>query len=187
MTIGILYQKPELKTLKLNNLGSLEQGEMVVEALFEQAKNLAEVLSDLSLKKNPSWFNSEYCVSTIIDFIAIQCNLRVLDLSENFLPSEVVAKILRTLNESMSIETLEELYLEKCFWSSESARSELARLLSLAPRLEICSIKFQQDGVLDRIKVERKAAQHWLISEGMAVEEVKVIDDDNQPKPSSLC
>ena len=70
--MGILGQKPKLKTLKLNNIGSKEQGEKVVEVLSEQATNLAEVLRDLSLKRNPSWFNSdsERCVPMIIDFIA---------------------------------------------------------------------------------------------------------------------
>ena len=67
------------------------------------------------------------------------------------------------MNESESIKTLKKLYLEKCSWSSDSARSELAKLLSLAPRLEICSIRFQQD--VDRIKVERTAAIHCPISQ----------------------
>ena len=91
MTAGILYLKPKLMILKLHNLGNMEQGEKIVEALSEQAIEPAELLSDLSLKKNPAWFNSEYCVSTIIDFISKQRNLKVLDLSENYLPSEVVA------------------------------------------------------------------------------------------------
>ena len=69
------------------------------------------------------------------------------------------------MNESESIKTLKKLYLEKCSWSSDSARSELAKLLSLAPRLEICSIKFQQDEAVDRIKVERTAATHCPISQ----------------------
>ena len=38
-------------------------------------------------------------------------------------------------------------------------------LLSLAPRLEICSIKFQQGEVLGRIKVERTAAKDCLTSQ----------------------
>ena len=67
MIMGILGQKPKLKTLKLNNLGSKEQGEKVVDVLSEQATDLAEELRDLSLKKNPLWFNSESerCVPTI--------------------------------------------------------------------------------------------------------------------------
>ena len=72
---------------------------------------------------------------------------------------------MRHLNESESIKTLKNLYLEKCSWSSDSARSELAKLLSLAPRLEICSIRFQQDELLDRIKVERTAAKYCPISQ----------------------
>ena len=71
------------------------------------------------------------------------------------------------MNESESIETLKELYLEKCSWNSDSARFELAKLLSKAPRLEICSIKFQQGEVLDRIKVERTAAKRCPTSQNV--------------------
>ena len=72
MIMLILGQKPKLKTLKLNNLGSKEQGEKVVEVLSEQATDLAEVLRNLSFKRNPLWFNSDSdrCVPMIIDFIA---------------------------------------------------------------------------------------------------------------------
>ena len=48
-------------------------------------------MSDLSLKKNPSWFKSEVCVSNIAVFITKQENLQVLDLSENYLEAKVVA------------------------------------------------------------------------------------------------
>ena len=91
MTVGILFNKPKLETLKLNNFGSKEQGKEVVDALSEHATNFAEVLSDLSLKKNPSWFDSEDCIYPILNFISKQRKLRVLDLSENFLSSEDVA------------------------------------------------------------------------------------------------
>ena len=72
MIMLILGQKPKLKTLKLNNLGSKEQGEKVVEVLSEQATDLAEVLRNLSFKRNPLWFNSDSdrCFPMILDFIA---------------------------------------------------------------------------------------------------------------------
>ena len=70
MIMLILGQKPKLKTLKLNNLGSKEQGEKVVEVLSEQATDLAEVLRNLSFKRNPLWFNSDRCFPMILDFIA---------------------------------------------------------------------------------------------------------------------
>ena len=174
MTRDILFQKPKLLILKLHNLGNMEQGEKIVEALVDQADDVEvaaevpikhekaedgqsdgelaaniqtrtyEALSELSIKRNPSWFKSEKCISGVIDYIYKQHNLCVLDLSENLLQSDMIGQILHNLNESKSIMTLERLTLEKCNWSSDTARFKLARLLSIAPRLEICSIKFQQ-------------------------------------------
>ena len=100
-------------------------------------------IEEIILRGMPEWFGKEAQNQNLSDFLAKQQRLRVLDIAQNSLQSHDLERICYYLRNSLSLGTLQEIYIGTNYFDSQALNEQLSALIDEAPNLAILTLDKQ--------------------------------------------